>query len=217
MNAIEFIAKPRRLMLAQRIHDFTVIDTPTGPVSLMPGDVVLKDIDGDDLLPVRAQELVRFFIPITCEAEKLHRQAAATSGFRADLDAMEKDMADLSSGQPLIEQPRTIAGAPESEVLEQLDRHSRYAESLDVSPYISRVDPSLDFEQDLGVQPAGQLVTHEDGQAALTLVDDELEQLTDPPPPQGPHTYREAVNNWLDHQKWASDGGVLHEGDAHAA
>ena len=48
-----FITRPSSLTLLRVVRRFEVLDTPTGPVSLLPGDVVLLDDASRQQVPVR--------------------------------------------------------------------------------------------------------------------------------------------------------------------
>jgi hypothetical protein len=185
--------------MVERVTEFKVLDTHTGPVSLMPGDFILQDFDGGEPIGVRARDLGYRFVPISPEAAAVMRLAADDTkqanhvGYQQDLVALEEQFhrMGVSSAEPLVElvgqRGPTMLGLPIEHVPQTQGE---------------RLPPDIQYAQDLGVQPAGELHPHEDdGLPAMTLVDD---QPTDPAEPIK-QTVREIT-------RWHEDGGPERRG-----
>lgn len=204
MNAVEFIAKPTRYHMVERVTEFKVLDTHTGPASLMPGDFILQDFDGGEPIPVRARDLARRFVPISPEAAAVMQLAADDTaaanhaGYQQDLAALTADFDALgvTSGGHLLEQTApTLMGVP----LDEVQRTEG-----------ERLPPDIQYAQDLGVPPADTILPHpDDGGPSLTLVSDDA---IDPIESGKKQTVKEIT-------RWAEDGGpeLRGKGDKDAA
>jgi hypothetical protein len=178
--------------MVERVTEFKVLDTHTGPASLMPGDFILQDFDGGEPIPVRARDLGRQFVPISPEAAAVMALAADDTaqanhvGYQQDLAALEADFDALgvSSSQPNIESGGpTIMGIPVGQIVQTQGE---------------RLPPEIQYAQDLGVPPAGTIQTHpDDGLPTMTLVNDDA---IDPIAPATRETVKAIT-------AWHEDGG----------
>jgi hypothetical protein len=82
----EFICRPRRFQVLRLVTDFTVLDTHVGPASLMPGDLILLDVESREEVPCRRVDLRRGFLPLNDGASALYDGPAARVACYGKLD-----------------------------------------------------------------------------------------------------------------------------------
>lgn len=99
---IEFLSRPRRLRLYSEITTAQhVLDTPMGPMVLFRGDLILKDTQTGELVPMRAADVEHLVIPLSLGAAALYDAAAKRAAAAPSAEVLEhaQAVAEWAAGE----------------------------------------------------------------------------------------------------------------------